>query len=91
MEIALLPLDTRGQAEADCESGVVVKEERIVGVGRASRACCAVIVALPSLLHVRVISVKVCRPMSYAQRQLCKAAGRVRSDPSDLSLFRVSC
>lgn len=31
MEIALLPLDTRGQAEADCESGVVVKEERIAG------------------------------------------------------------
>lgn len=33
MEIALLPLDTRGQAEADFESGGVAKEVRIVGSG----------------------------------------------------------
>lgn len=91
MGIALLPLDTRGQAEADFDSGVVAKELRIDGVVPASRACCTVTLALPSLLNGRVISVKAHSPMSCGQRQLCKVVGRVRSAPGDLFLFSVNC
>lgn len=83
MEIALLQLDTRGQAEASCELGVVA--------WAISRACCTVKLALPSLLQLRVISVTVCHAMICGHRQLCKVAGRVRSGPGDLSLCRVSC
>lgn len=91
MEIALLPLDTRGQAEAQTVSLECGERGESTWSGPCFESLLYCHTALPSLLHARVMSVKVCHPMICGQRQLCKAVGRVRSAPSDLSIFSVSC
>lgn len=84
MGIALLPLDTRGQAEADFECGVVERGENSwSGPCFKSLLYCHTGTALCPACKGN--TVKACYPMSCGRRQLCKVVGRVRNAPGDLS------